>query len=224
MPAGYSKDGGERQICDWCLSTLFFRYRTCRRCGFEVCLHCAEEWRTAGRPPTVAKLCPHPPADWLAFAKVSTHVMLSLSRSATAIGAAHAAAAVPPVTPAPPRAPATVVDGCMPCMHPPVIAPDDDAPVVDSDGASGVPPVGAALGTALNEPTPPSWLTCWRRGEPIVVPRVHVHLREQWTPPRFSHEFGELEVIHVDCPPHPTSLGATWHALLILPPVVPRGR
>ena len=28
VPKGYSKEGGERQVCDWCASTVFARYRT----------------------------------------------------------------------------------------------------------------------------------------------------------------------------------------------------
>ncbi len=36
LPQGYSRDGGERQLCDWCFSTIGNRYRTCARCGFEV--------------------------------------------------------------------------------------------------------------------------------------------------------------------------------------------
>ena len=36
LPQGYSKDGGERQLCDTCGTTIFNRYWTCVHCGFEA--------------------------------------------------------------------------------------------------------------------------------------------------------------------------------------------
>ena len=198
VPAGYSKDGGERQICDWCLSTLFFRYRTCRRCGIEVCLHCAAEWRVDGRPQAVSKICNHPPSDWLVFAKVSTHVMLSLTQSARRIGAAYAAATAEDDEQQQPslngleEATSTFMSGgvCVPCMQPPSV-----------DGGVS-PPTTMATNTghsSSSSSSSSSWLRCWQAGIPTLVPNVTNNLNvAQWTPTRFSQEFGELEVMLVD--------------------------
>jgi hypothetical protein len=84
VPKGYSKEGGERQVCDWCSSTMFARYRTCVVCGFEVCLQCAAGWRHTGKPAAVSRLCPHSMCEWHVFSKVSTHMMTALTSGAAA--------------------------------------------------------------------------------------------------------------------------------------------
>ena len=70
LPQGYSHEGGERQLCDWCNTTIGNRYRTCVRCGFETCLQCAALWKAQGRPPAVERHCAHALGEALVFAKV----------------------------------------------------------------------------------------------------------------------------------------------------------
>ncbi|KAL1495501.1 hypothetical protein AB1Y20_016866 [Prymnesium parvum] len=169
LPSGYSKDGGERQVCDWCSTTLSIRYRMCRVCGVELCLSCAEAFRRASSSPPAAltKRCPHSPTHWIVFSKLSRRALASLVHAA-----AFAAAATPPPPPLPPPSHA-------------------HAHATLRRQPSRLAAASSAAFTA-------AWLSLWERGEPIVVGGVQRRLREQWTPARFSREFGGARVDLVD--------------------------
>ena len=181
VPEGYSKDGGERQLCDWCSTTLFNRYRTCRRCGFEVCLHCADGWKRSGRrPAAVLKMCAHAAEDWLVFSKVSTQMISALCQSARHLALRphadeHGGEQREARAPADSEVPAAAVGkGPTPRRRP-----------------RSVHEVRRGDGSA-------EWLRCWRVGEPMVVSDVASRLKQQWTPSHFSNEFGSVEVQLVD--------------------------
>ena len=207
IPLGYSKDGGERQLCDWCSTTVFFRYRTCRRCGFEVCLHCAGAWRREGaRPASVLKLCAHAAEDLVVFSKVSAAAMRALCQESRKQLASEISEiseiseqleeeeeAEPGYGPTPRRQPPRVDDSDVntrmgharsdPLDEParPACAPAD---------ASACAPAGASASSA--------WLESWRAGKPVLVSGASSRLHECWTPSYFSDKFGSLQVSLID--------------------------
>ena len=200
LPEGYSKNGGERQLCDWCSTTLSYRYRSCRRCGFEVCLHCADVWRAQGRPPAVSKICAHDiMRDWLVFSKVSPHLMSALCASAR-----HLAAVQPP-TLLPTRTTATS-DGVDDRRVGGDGAHGNGAEGDDVDGGGGdggvqrqrTPQVIREESVKTKEADDSAWQASWGRGRPVVVQGVASRLRERWHPANFAHEFGDLQVSLVD--------------------------
>ena len=150
VPKGYSKEGGERQVCDWCASTMFARYRTCIICGFEVCLQCAASWRQTAKPAAVSRLCPHAMAEWHVFTKVSTHMMAALTSGAAACSLT--------AVPTPQDASGA---GALGARSFPSLRPDDDGPsgprvstgehgvrLVKAAGPAHVPPTAEVGGVA----------------------------------------------------------------------------
>ena len=46
---------GERQICDHCSTTILCYYCACPHCGYEACMQCVDEWRSAGCKPACVR-------------------------------------------------------------------------------------------------------------------------------------------------------------------------
>ena len=76
---------GEKQICDWCHTTILCYYCTCPHCGFEACAACTDEFKSTGRPgaPQGNHLaCPHPVTSWHYFSRYSPKVLNELMQAA----------------------------------------------------------------------------------------------------------------------------------------------
>ena len=63
---------GERQLCDWCNTTIMCHYAMCSVCGFEACVRCAAEWREQGKPEGLYRACCHPVAHWTYFRRIDS--------------------------------------------------------------------------------------------------------------------------------------------------------
>ena len=48
---------GERQLCDWCGTTIMCLYGACAGCGYEACLQCTSKWASDGKPRAVHAQC-----------------------------------------------------------------------------------------------------------------------------------------------------------------------
>ena len=75
---------GERQLCDWCNTTIMCHYAECPVCGFEACVHCAAEWREHGKPDGLHKACCHPVECWTYFRRIDTNALQGLEERARA--------------------------------------------------------------------------------------------------------------------------------------------
>jgi hypothetical protein len=72
---------GERQLCDYCDTTIMCHYAACPQCGYEACLDCASEWRLSGvKPPCVARDCPHSIDGWQYFSRIDPNTLERLRR------------------------------------------------------------------------------------------------------------------------------------------------
>ena len=75
---------GERQLCDWCGTTIMCLYHACAQCGYEACLACTGSWAAHGKPREVASVCPHALAGWTAFSRVEPGALDALRTRAEA--------------------------------------------------------------------------------------------------------------------------------------------
>ena len=152
---------GERQLCDWCGTTIMCLYRACAHCGYEACLTCTASWEANGKPAEVEQACGRDLSGWTYFSRVEPNALDELraragqwieeyragprahalhnghARRATAGAAGAAAAAGCPACAGRHRAHTCDRDGGkkMVIQAPPVASPPAASPAADEDGS-----------------------------------------------------------------------------------------
>ena len=93
---------GERQLCDWCETTILCFYSACPHCGFEVCAACYDAWASGGKPLAAERMCGHAIQSWCHFSRIASPPLAELVDAAEAwctTQASRAAGLPPPMPP-----------------------------------------------------------------------------------------------------------------------------